>query len=367
MKAFILCALLLFVVAANAGRVAMPVMRSDDQDYDVGELNSLCENGRMIDNVEECEKAANQLNQDFGGEEEESGYPGGCYLWYGTVYFNKHAGVKEAESQPICGLEPEPPTCDYGPYCALIDCKTTGATDLCPDKCSTLEGKKAACHSATADMCQVSAKRGVCKNKDINQKFLENGDDSDQDEINYFEDYFENYYDQDNADITLCPQCGCNDYHILPPASSCFTESNGRGKPAFYRIMNAKDCRDAANRLNIDFEEATQNNSDYPEGCYVRDGTVYYNANFEQYPVTQEKSLPICGLEKCKRILGKENDDCTNNRYCHCWTGTCVDYEQLGPVCDDGGFNYIPEETNNTYLGNPDYEDPDEYKHDWLE
>ena len=60
--------------------------------------------------------------------------------------------------------------------------------------------------------------------------------------------------------------------------------------------MNAKDCRDAANRLNIDFEEATQNNSDYPEGCYVRDGTVYYNANFEQYPVTQEKSLPICGL-----------------------------------------------------------------------
>jgi len=105
MKAFILCALLLFVVAANAGRVAMPVARSDDQDYDVGELNSLCENGRRIDNVEECEKAANQLNQDFWGEEEVSGYPGGCYLWYGTVYFNKNsAGVKEAESQPICGL-----------------------------------------------------------------------------------------------------------------------------------------------------------------------------------------------------------------------------------------------------------------------
>ena len=59
-------------------------------------------------------------------------------------------------------------------------------------------------------MCQVSAKRGVCKNKDINQKFMDNGDDSDQDEIDYFEDYFENYYDQDNADITLCPQCGCN-------------------------------------------------------------------------------------------------------------------------------------------------------------
>jgi len=105
MKAFILCALLLFVVAANAGRVAMPVARSDDQDYDVGELNSLCENGRRIDNVEECEKAANQLNEDFGYEEEVSGYPGGCYLWYGTVYFNKNFdGVKEAESQPICGL-----------------------------------------------------------------------------------------------------------------------------------------------------------------------------------------------------------------------------------------------------------------------
>ena len=36
--------------------------------------------------------------------------------------------------------EPEPPTkpitCDYGQYCALVDCTKTGAADLCPDQCS---------------------------------------------------------------------------------------------------------------------------------------------------------------------------------------------------------------------------------------
>merc|ERR1719167_2178970 len=142
----------------------------------------------MIDNLSECKTAADQLNFHFEYDEEESDFPGGCYVMYGySVYFNKNFdGSAHEDSNPICGQEPEPPTCDYSQYCALVDCKKTGATDLCPDKCSTLEGKKAACHSATADMCQVSAKRGVCKNKDINQNFLDNGDDSDQ-------------------DITLCP------------------------------------------------------------------------------------------------------------------------------------------------------------------
>ena len=36
----------------------------------------------------------------------------------------------------FCSLNPEPATCDYGPYCAIIDCKKTGAADLCPDQCS---------------------------------------------------------------------------------------------------------------------------------------------------------------------------------------------------------------------------------------
>ena len=32
--------------------------------------------------------------------------------------------------------DPEPPTCDYAPYCAVINCTKTGATALCPDQCS---------------------------------------------------------------------------------------------------------------------------------------------------------------------------------------------------------------------------------------
>jgi len=114
MKAFILCALLLFVVAANAGRVAMPVMRSDDQ---------------------------------------------------------------------------APTT------------TTTTTTPATTTPTTSTEGKKSACYSATADMCQDSADRGVCKNKEIVNDYLNNDDDSIQDEIDYF--------DKLNEDITLCPQCGC--------------------------------------------------------------------------------------------------------------------------------------------------------------
>merc|ERR1712223_999478 len=29
---------------------------------------------------------------------------------------------------------PEPPTCDYAPYCAIVDCSKTGAAALCPDQ-----------------------------------------------------------------------------------------------------------------------------------------------------------------------------------------------------------------------------------------
>ena len=57
----------------------------------------------MIENPSECENAAKQLKYNFGGEEEVSDYPGGCYVWHNTVYFNQNfAGVKEGESQPIC-------------------------------------------------------------------------------------------------------------------------------------------------------------------------------------------------------------------------------------------------------------------------
>merc|ERR1712088_776815 len=32
---------------------------------------------------------------------------------------------------------PEPPTCDYAPYCAIVDCSKNGAAALCPDQCKT--------------------------------------------------------------------------------------------------------------------------------------------------------------------------------------------------------------------------------------
>jgi len=33
------------------------------------------------------------------------------------------------------GTNPEPPTCDYAPYCAVVDCSKAGAAALCPDQC----------------------------------------------------------------------------------------------------------------------------------------------------------------------------------------------------------------------------------------
>merc|ERR1712224_830194 len=75
--------------------------------YEIGEENTLCENAR-IENLEECKDAANQLNIDFGDEEEVSDYPGGCYVLntVNTMYFNKNfPGAKEEKSQPICGQE----------------------------------------------------------------------------------------------------------------------------------------------------------------------------------------------------------------------------------------------------------------------
>merc|ERR1712088_697017 len=32
---------------------------------------------------------------------------------------------------------PEPPTCDYAPYCAIVDCSKNGSAALCPDQCKT--------------------------------------------------------------------------------------------------------------------------------------------------------------------------------------------------------------------------------------
>jgi len=138
MKAFILSAL--FFVAANAGRAAHAVARSDGKGvtwqgqgnkessrnvefkrvvlsfgkfgkfakYVVGPANSSCENG-MIKKLSECKQVAKQLNNDFGDEEEVSDYPGGCYVWTDpdtddTVYFNNNfAGASEEKSLPICG------------------------------------------------------------------------------------------------------------------------------------------------------------------------------------------------------------------------------------------------------------------------
>jgi len=33
------------------------------------------------------------------------------------------------------GTNPEPPTCDYAPYCAIVDCSKAAAAALCPDQC----------------------------------------------------------------------------------------------------------------------------------------------------------------------------------------------------------------------------------------
>ena len=73
-------------------------------DYVVKPVDTTCENG-MIDNPFECKTAADQLNFYFVTDEEESDFPGGCYVmgdW--EVYFNKNfAGTSHKESKPICG------------------------------------------------------------------------------------------------------------------------------------------------------------------------------------------------------------------------------------------------------------------------
>ena len=60
----------------------------------------------MIDNLSECKEAAEQLKLSFEDEEDETYFPGGCYVNdpVNTVRFNKNLkGASEGLSKPICG------------------------------------------------------------------------------------------------------------------------------------------------------------------------------------------------------------------------------------------------------------------------
>ena len=58
----------------------------------------------MYLDLSECLTAAEQLDIEFKGDEEEDNYPGGCYIHilFG-VYFNYEQGRSHAAAKPICG------------------------------------------------------------------------------------------------------------------------------------------------------------------------------------------------------------------------------------------------------------------------
>ena len=69
--------------------------------------NTLCDSGKEIVDAEQCRSAAISLDLDTEDlTENQSGYPGGCYLLSGLneafVFFNKHSGMAESSSRPIC-------------------------------------------------------------------------------------------------------------------------------------------------------------------------------------------------------------------------------------------------------------------------
>ena len=76
----------------------------ESADYFIGPKDSLCADGMDLD-LSKCKKAAEKLDIEFKGEEEEQSYPGGCYIHDGSeVYFNKNwQGTSDDYSKPICG------------------------------------------------------------------------------------------------------------------------------------------------------------------------------------------------------------------------------------------------------------------------
>ena len=75
-------------------------------DYVVGPVDSLCENG-MIDNLSECEKAANQLNIHFWKTDykvKATNRPGGCYVENDNFvdYNIDFNGKPYKKARPIC-------------------------------------------------------------------------------------------------------------------------------------------------------------------------------------------------------------------------------------------------------------------------
>ena len=75
----------------------------ESADYFIGPEDSLCKDGMYLD-LSECLTAAEQLDIEFKGDEEEDNYPGGCYIHilFG-VYFNYEQGRSHAAAKPICG------------------------------------------------------------------------------------------------------------------------------------------------------------------------------------------------------------------------------------------------------------------------
>jgi len=349
MKAFILCALFFFVASANARRAAVAVARSDDQEESIACLSAtagicqdcadrgVCKNGGIDPDY---------LNNDDDSFQDE------------IDYFDQLN--EDITLCPQCGCkEPEPATCDYGRYCAIIDCTKTGASDLCPDQCIekvtrtfAIHNEQFRCLSKNEFTCQECETRGVCKNEGIVAEYLDYGDqESDQEEIDNFTEYYE-------KDITLCPQCGCREKTLEVDLDKISCEDVD-----LYRIWKLQECKDAVNQLNIGREISDQfifrgekDDSSYPGGCYVYDGAdVYFNEITKncrncRFGAQEEKSRLICGLEKCsvcqsakvskfnsKVSIIEPKDKCTGGRRCNMKTHNCVEDDQT----NNDGIDYF--------------------------
>jgi len=78
--------------------------------YERGNKNTLCDFGNKIVSATQCRSAAIALgSEDYLNyvtlddlTENNKFFPGGCYEYDGTTWFNTHSGTKQSDSRPIC-------------------------------------------------------------------------------------------------------------------------------------------------------------------------------------------------------------------------------------------------------------------------
>ena len=83
-----------------------------EKPYYIGEVNTLCTFPMKIEDKSECQAAVLQLknlgeNLAFKGDESDSNYPSGCYIYWESshtnVFWNDFlSGVKNTQARPIC-------------------------------------------------------------------------------------------------------------------------------------------------------------------------------------------------------------------------------------------------------------------------